>query len=38
MGLLAGNGRATGSVRYRGKEILGLPPRALNASAARRSP
>ena len=30
MGLLAKNGSATGSVRYRGQEILGLPPRALN--------
>ena len=30
MGLLAKNGRATGSVRYRGREILGLPPRALD--------
>ena len=25
MGLLAKNGRSTGSVRYRGKEILNLP-------------
>ena len=30
MGLLADNGRAEGAVRYRGTEILGLPPRALN--------
>ncbi len=30
LGLLSANGRATGSVKYRGKEILGVPPEALN--------
>ena len=30
MGLLAANGRAEGAVTYRGTELLGLPPRALN--------
>jgi oligopeptide/dipeptide ABC transporter ATP-binding protein len=30
LGLLSGNGSATGSVLYRGKEILGLPDKRLN--------
>jgi ABC-type microcin C transport system duplicated ATPase subunit YejF len=30
-GLLAANGRATGSVRYRGEEILGVSQKRLNA-------
>ena len=30
MGLLAANGRASGSVRFRGEEMLNLPPARLN--------
>jgi oligopeptide/dipeptide ABC transporter ATP-binding protein len=30
LGLLTANGRATGSVKYRGQELLGLPEKQLN--------
>ncbi|PLU82344.1 hypothetical protein BMJ22_13100, partial [Sinorhizobium medicae] len=30
MGLLANNGTVTGSALYRGQELVGLPPKALN--------
>ncbi|CAK7257873.1 ABC transporter ATP-binding protein [Shinella yambaruensis] len=30
MGLLAANGRVSGSAKYRGQEMVGLPPKALN--------
>ena len=36
MGLLASNGRATGAVRYRGQDILGAAPRALNRLRGRK--
>ncbi|MEJ1158188.1 ABC transporter ATP-binding protein [Prosthecomicrobium sp. N25] len=36
MGLLAQNGRAAGSVRVDGAEILGLPPRALDRVRGRK--
>ncbi|MGE0121168.1 MAG: ABC transporter ATP-binding protein [Dongiaceae bacterium] len=36
MGLLAANGRATGSVRFHGEEILNLPPTQLNRIRGER--
>ncbi len=36
MGLLARNGRAKGSVRFDGHEVLGLPPREMNRLRADR--
>src|SRR5262245_48885237 len=36
MGLLAANGRAEGRVRYRGNDLLGLAPNALNAIRGSR--
>jgi oligopeptide transport system ATP-binding protein len=36
MGLLAANGRARGSVKFQGQEILGLPPTELNRVRGER--
>ena len=36
MGLLAGNGRATGSIKYNGQEILNLPEKDLNKIRAEQ--
>jgi oligopeptide transport system ATP-binding protein len=36
MGLLAANGRARGSVKFQGQEILGLPPTQLNRIRGER--
>ena len=36
LGLLPGNGRASGSVKFRGEEILGALPRKLNTLRGSR--
>ena len=36
MGLLSANGRASGSIRFLGRELLGLAPRELNRIRGRR--